>query len=344
MEKIESTTGVRNKEFVTPESIKAQSGAKKQNCTKTTPANRIPAVKTTPKYFEICDSDTPSGGSSSEDDFNPNDTWNASSDEEYKNEAERIKKRSIARISRRDEEIVFVADDSTGVKKKLDDLANRFEFKKLPGMPGTETPSKVAKPSKRKLFTHSHFDDDANFDITLDDEERKENREENKIKDNVSIMPEIPFLKKIATNKAETPQLPSVKKTGKAKANSNSKVVDNKFAKYSFLKSLDVEANTLLCDPEALSYRKNFKSKKIELTERLFKLYDDKVFGGQLSEVATKWNKKLLNTAGRCNNSRRGGMRQSQLELSDKVLTSADRLRCTLIHEMCHAVTWVSFE
>lgn len=27
--------------------------------------------------------------------------------------------------------------------------------------------------------------------------------------------------------------------------------------------------------------------------------------------------------------------------MSDKVLTSADRLRCTLIHEMCHAATWI---
>lgn len=29
------------------------------------------------------------------------------------------------------------------------------------------------------------------------------------------------------------------------------------------------------------------------------------------------------------------------IELSEKVLTSADRLRCTLIHEMCHAATWI---
>lgn len=29
------------------------------------------------------------------------------------------------------------------------------------------------------------------------------------------------------------------------------------------------------------------------------------------------------------------------IELSEKVLTSADRLRCTLIHEMCHAAVWM---
>lgn len=30
-----------------------------------------------------------------------------------------------------------------------------------------------------------------------------------------------------------------------------------------------------------------------------------------------------------------------RVELSEKVLTSADRLRCTLIHELCHAATWI---
>lgn len=34
-------------------------------------------------------------------------------------------------------------------------------------------------------------------------------------------------------------------------------------------------------------------------------------------------------------------VRSSVIELSDKVLTSADRLRCTLMHEMCHAATWL---
>lgn len=33
--------------------------------------------------------------------------------------------------------------------------------------------------------------------------------------------------------------------------------------------------------------------------------------------------------------------RTAWIELSEKVLTSADRLRCTLIHEMCHAATWL---
>lgn len=78
---------------------------------------------------------------------------------------------------------------------------------------------------------------------------------------------------------------------------------------------------------------------KEELTDKLFSLYNQHIFQNALVAPCT-WNKKLLNTAGRCHLSRVGGLRKSRIELSDKVLTSADRLRCTLIHEMCHAATW----
>lgn len=37
----------------------------------------------------------------------------------------------------------------------------------------------------------------------------------------------------------------------------------------------------------------------------------------------------------------RNNVRLCRVELSDKVLTSPDRLRCTLIHELCHASTWI---
>ena len=34
-------------------------------------------------------------------------------------------------------------------------------------------------------------------------------------------------------------------------------------------------------------------------------------------------------------------IRASKIDLSTKVLDSSDRLRDTLIHEMCHAAAWV---
>lgn len=37
----------------------------------------------------------------------------------------------------------------------------------------------------------------------------------------------------------------------------------------------------------------------------------------------------------------RSGVRTATIELSAKVITDTDRLRCTLIHELCHAATWI---
>ena len=71
------------------------------------------------------------------------------------------------------------------------------------------------------------------------------------------------------------------------------------------------------------------------------------------------WNPRLTKTAGLCiqrrvkltkkrdndkvlNESKdMEEVRASRIELSTKVLDSADRLRDTLIHEMCHATAWI---
>ncbi|XP_011198502.2 uncharacterized protein LOC105222752 isoform X2 [Bactrocera dorsalis] len=110
--------------------------------------------------------------------------------------------------------------------------------------------------------------------------------------------------------------------------------------KYGFLKSLDVCVAKSLCDPKALCYRENYRTKKEELANMLYELYNEKLFQNKL-DVPLQWNKKLCNTAGRCLNKKKMGTRTSVIELSEKVLTSADRLRCTLIHELCHAATWI---
>ncbi|XP_017486401.1 PREDICTED: uncharacterized protein LOC108374879 isoform X1 [Rhagoletis zephyria] len=110
--------------------------------------------------------------------------------------------------------------------------------------------------------------------------------------------------------------------------------------KYGFLKSLDVCVAKSLCHPDALCYRENYRTKKEELAKLLYELYNTKLFQNKL-KVPIEWNKKLCNTAGRCLNKKKMGVRTSLVELSEKVLTSADRLRCTLIHELCHAATWI---
>ncbi|XP_065361595.1 germ cell nuclear acidic protein [Calliphora vicina] len=110
--------------------------------------------------------------------------------------------------------------------------------------------------------------------------------------------------------------------------------------KYNFLKSLDVTVSKTLCHPDALYYRDNYRTKKEDLSKILYDMYNEKLFKNQLN-VPITWNKKLSNTAGRCLNKKKLGLRSSVIELSDKVLTSGDRLRCTLIHELCHAATWI---
>lgn len=302
---------------------------------------RAAAVKT-PRYLDICDSDT-STESSSDSDFEedkPDETWNASSDEEEVSEADRIKKLSIARKSRRYEEFIFIPDDSDK-PKKVDDL-DRFEFKKPPGMPGAEMPKKV---SKRKLFTHTHYDDDF-VDVSPVESSTTSETDKNDSDDevNVQVVPKL-TLKELQEKRDSAKKLdPFVKPSPVTRKPTKTKIATPKgttIGAFSFLKSLDENVNLILCHPDALTYRNNYKSKKSELADKLFALYNEKVFGEQLKSVPITWNKKLLNTAGRCNNSRRNGSRHSQLELSDKVLTSADRLRCTLIHEMCHAATWI---
>ncbi|XP_030650284.1 germ cell nuclear acidic protein [Chanos chanos] len=92
------------------------------------------------------------------------------------------------------------------------------------------------------------------------------------------------------------------------------------------------------------SYSRGFKQNKEELTSKLYQLYNSSVFDSKLpSDMSVTWNKKLRKTAGICitGQERNAGSRYARIELSVKVCDSADRLRDTLVHEMCHAATWL---
>uniref|UniRef100_A0A673C4L3 Germ cell nuclear acidic peptidase n=1 Tax=Sphaeramia orbicularis TaxID=375764 RepID=A0A673C4L3_9TELE len=103
------------------------------------------------------------------------------------------------------------------------------------------------------------------------------------------------------------------------------------------------------CFLESLSnphstYVHNFKKTREELTSKLYRLYNTSVFDSKLPiDMSVTWNKKMRKTAGYCitGQERGGGSRYARIELSEKVCDSADRLRDTLIHEMCHAATWL---
>ncbi|XP_077434171.1 germ cell nuclear acidic protein [Vanacampus margaritifer] len=92
------------------------------------------------------------------------------------------------------------------------------------------------------------------------------------------------------------------------------------------------------------SYCRSFKQKKEELTSKLYQMYNSSVFDRKLPiNMPVTWNKKMRKTAGYCitGQERNGGNRYARIELSEKVCDAADRLRDTLIHEMCHAATWL---
>ncbi|KAL4648859.1 acidic repeat-containing protein-like [Arapaima gigas] len=98
-----------------------------------------------------------------------------------------------------------------------------------------------------------------------------------------------------------------------------------------------------LSAPGSVYYR-NFKQYKEELTGKLYQLYNSSVFDSKLpTNMLVTWNKKMRKTAGYCitGQERGGGCRYARIELSEKVCDSADRLRDTLVHEMCHAATWL---
>ncbi|XP_037678853.1 acidic repeat-containing protein [Choloepus didactylus] len=77
----------------------------------------------------------------------------------------------------------------------------------------------------------------------------------------------------------------------------------------------------------------------------MYSLFNSSIFDKKLPEkIDISWNKKMLSTAGFCTtyeiqNSKRE--RYAKIEISLKVCDSADRLRDTLIHEICHVASWL---
>ena len=101
-----------------------------------------------------------------------------------------------------------------------------------------------------------------------------------------------------------------------------------------------------------------FRRKKAALTKSYFESFNNNAFEGKLpADLSVVWNKRLLTTAGITKmklTSRRqslGGTADAQgamvrtvaasIELSEKVCDDEERLKTTLLHEMCHAAAWL---
>ncbi|XP_070202611.1 germ cell nuclear acidic protein-like isoform X2 [Littorina saxatilis] len=82
--------------------------------------------------------------------------------------------------------------------------------------------------------------------------------------------------------------------------------------------------------------------KRRELSAFYFQTFNRTVFSDKLPpNLAVHWNKRLLTTAGRCLQATIGDQRVAFIHLSNKICDTTDRVRDTLLHEMCHAATWV---
>ncbi|XP_063228256.1 uncharacterized protein LOC134534116 [Bacillus rossius redtenbacheri] len=115
----------------------------------------------------------------------------------------------------------------------------------------------------------------------------------------------------------------------------------------SFLSSLSAPTPDGKCDAEARYFKKNFSKLKEELGIKLFQLFNEKVFDNKLPhDMPLEWNVRMKQTAGYCYSKRTLSstgekIRTSRIVLSTKVIATPDRLRDTLIHEMCHAAAWI---
>ncbi|XP_032613051.1 germ cell nuclear acidic protein isoform X1 [Hylobates moloch] len=90
---------------------------------------------------------------------------------------------------------------------------------------------------------------------------------------------------------------------------------------------------------------KNLKRNKNELVRRIYDLFNRSVCDKKLPEkLQIGWNNKMVKTAGICSTGelwypkRR---RFAKIQIGLKVCNSADRIRDTLIHELCHAASWL---
>ena len=91
----------------------------------------------------------------------------------------------------------------------------------------------------------------------------------------------------------------------------------------------------------------NFARHKETIARELYREFNRDGFGGALPETfEISWNAKLLTTAGLTHYrkvTRSSGVSEyhARIELSTKVLDTAEKLEATLLHEMCHAAAWL---
>ncbi|XP_070132624.1 germ cell nuclear acidic protein isoform X2 [Drosophila bipectinata] len=265
-----------------------------------------------------------------------------------------LTKAEVEVISNPDED-----EQSPKFHRRLDDILRSCRAGSKSKIPATPPPQPAT--TRRQLFTpNTGFEDDKEareivdraVDLDMLEELEKEHlpgtpvhKRLQEVKKKLGIAQETP--KSTPIFKLHTPQTAPPKPTAPPKSTVRKPKQQPKPAppvtesrKCSFLKSLEGQVSRERADNEAYFYRENFAKNKDQLALHLYKMFNAQVFNNEL-DVPITWSKLLRNTAGRCMNKRKLNLRSSSIELSVKVLTTADRLRCTLIHELCHAAAWV---
>ena len=107
-------------------------------------------------------------------------------------------------------------------------------------------------------------------------------------------------------------------------------------------KNVNVDINVFsdninLLSPGTPSYKQTFKKLKREKTKELFILYNNTIFNDTLpSDLKIIWSKRMLVNAGFTHLiTNEEGERSSKVELCEKVVDNVDRLRETLVHQLC---------
>ncbi|XP_029847238.2 uncharacterized protein LOC8023432 [Ixodes scapularis] len=104
-----------------------------------------------------------------------------------------------------------------------------------------------------------------------------------------------------------------------------------------FLESLSEAVEPERSQPDALLFRRRFGVLRDKLVSELFTVFNRELFRDRLPRQEIAWRGRLTSTAGRCVFLEGQSYR---VELSTVLLTSAERTRDTLLHELCHAAAW----
>ena len=92
--------------------------------------------------------------------------------------------------------------------------------------------------------------------------------------------------------------------------------------------------------------RSTFRKDATVITSRTFAEFNNLAFNNKLSSVEVNWSNKLNTTAGITRmrgklGEKNAHTRTAVIELATKVIDDEERLRATLLHEMCHAAQWL---